>query len=85
MEQSRINVVNLHVLSSIQTAINELDDLSAFTRKDDDIFCSNAEFDLHVGDLSDFIDSDEKDDATLHHALVTPNRVEEKIMEWGFG
>ena len=63
MEQSRINVVNLHVLSSIQTAINELDDLSAFTRKDDDIFCSNAEFDLHVGDLSDFMDSTEKDGA----------------------
>ena len=43
-------------------------------RKDDNIKCYNADFDLHVGDLSDFIDRTEKDvtvnydDEAFHHA-----------------
>ena len=79
------SISNNILYSTIETTMKEHDDLSDCTCNDDIIYYSNADFDLHVGDLSDFIDSDEKDDATLHHALVTPNRVEEKIMEWGFG
>ena len=68
------NILN----ASTQTEIKELDDLSDCTHKDDNVAYSNADFDLHVGNLSDFMDITKKDDATVCHALVTPDRVEEK-------
>ena len=48
--------------TNMKIAINKYDNLSAYAHKDGDFTYSNAEFDLHIGDLSNFMDSGEKYD-----------------------
>ena len=42
---------------------------------------SNANFDFSVSDLSDFVDSTEKNDVTVQPTLVTTDRIEDKRID----
>ena len=42
------------LITNTETTLNEDDDSCA--RKDDNVSCSNSDFDLHVNDASDFMD-----------------------------
>ena len=44
--------------------------------KDNNIVWSNANLDLCIGDMSNFMDSTDEDDSTSHHTLVTPDHKE---------
>ena len=53
------NILN----TNVETSTRGRNDLRTCASNDDDIACSNSEFDLRVGDSSYFMDSAEKDDA----------------------
>ena len=53
--------------------MSKCNDLSARTINDNCIVCSNSKFDPRISDLSNFIDSVEKDD-TVDHASTTTFR-----------
>ena len=41
---------------------------------------SDTDFDLNIDDLSDFMDSTKRNDATLQPTLVTKDRIEDKAI-----
>ena len=57
--------------------MHEYDNLNDYKIVYGNIANYNNDFDLKMDDLSDFMDSTEKNDATVQPTLVTPDRIEE--------
>ena len=75
------SISNNIIHSSTETTTKEHDNLSDHKQARDNVACSNANFNLSIADSSDFMDSAEKDDATVQHALVTPDCIEDKWID----
>lgn len=62
-----------------ETTMHEEEDLISRSHKDDDVACSNADFDLHISDSSDFVNSIKKDNvvnfAMLFCIMLTKTHV----------
>ena len=57
------------------------DNLIYYKQTCDNVACFNADLDLSIAYLSDFLDSAEKHDAILKHAIMTPDRIEDKRID----
>ena len=68
------NILN----TSTVTSINESNNLHDYNHIHNNISNTNTDFELSIDDLSYFIDSDEKNIATVQSTLVTPDRIEDK-------
>ena len=68
------NVLN----ASTEATTNEHDNVINRKHVRNNVANSNADFDLSIDDLSDFVDSTEKNDATAQPTLARPDRIEDK-------
>ena len=73
-----ISISNRTLHSSTETNMKEHNDSSDCKQAHGNVLYSNTDFEPIIADLSNITDSTEKDDATAQHALVTPDRVEDK-------
>ena len=74
-----IPVISNNILNtSTETTMHECDNLNDYKIMHGNIANYNNDFDLKMDDLSDFMDSTEKNDATAQPTLVTSDRIEDK-------